>query len=75
MTLSELKTFMSERRRASVMDISIHFGTSAAAVHLMLDQWMAKGRVRRLDAQGCCPKSGGGCACKEKPPEVFEWLM
>lgn len=75
MTLSDLKAFMVERRRASLNEISIHFGTSASAARLMLDQWIAKGRIRQLEIMGGCGKVGTGCACKHKPSEVFEWVI
>ncbi|MBR9973323.1 FeoC-like transcriptional regulator [Magnetospirillum sulfuroxidans] len=73
MTLSELKSFMVERKRASLTEISIHFDTAASAVRPMVEQWIAKGRLRKLDIQGGCGKAGSGCACKEPPSEVFEW--
>lgn len=75
MTLSELKTFMTERKRASLTEIAVHFDTPASAVRPMLDQWIAKGRVRKLDITGGCGKAGSGCACKEPPAEIFEWTQ
>lgn len=74
-TLSDLKRFMVERQRASLNEIAIHFDTPASAVRPMLDQWIAKGRLRKLDITGGCGKVGAGCACREKPSEVFEWTM
>lgn len=75
LTLSDLKRFMVERQRASLNEIAIHFDTPASAVRPMLDQWIAKGRLRKLDITGGCGKVGSGCTCKEKPSEVFEWTM
>ena len=75
LTLSDLKRFMVERQRASLNEIAIHFDTPASAVRPMLDQWIAKGRLRKLDVTGGCGKVSGGCSCKEKPSEVFEWTM
>ncbi|MGE4278489.1 MAG: FeoC-like transcriptional regulator [Magnetospirillum sp.] len=75
MTLSELKTYMIDRKRASMTEISMHFDTPASAIQPMLDQWIAKGRLRKLDITGGCGKVSGGCACKEKPSDIFEWTM
>lgn len=74
MTLSELKTFMIERKQASLIEIGIHFASPTSAVRPMLEQWIAKGRLRRISFEGGCGKSGAGCSCKEKPAEVFEWI-
>ena len=38
----------------------------------MLDQWIRKGRVRRLDGGG--EFCGGCCGCTDKLPEVYEWV-
>ncbi len=74
MTLSELKAFLVDRKRVTVREIGMHFDSPASAVQPMLDQWIAKGRVRRLDVAGGCGKAGSGCSCKEKPADVFEWV-
>lgn len=73
MTLSELKAFMVERRRASLTEISLHFDTPPSAIQPMLEQWMAKGRVHKLDGQGGCGKAGSGCSCKQVPVDIYEW--
>lgn len=75
MTLSDLKAYMAQCGRASMTEICIHFDTTASAVAPMLDQWIAKGRLRRLDGAGACGKAGTQCSCKEPPPPVFEWLQ
>lgn len=74
-TLSDLKSFMVERRRASLNEIAMHFDTPASAVRPMLEQWIAKGRLRKLDVAGGCGKAGSGCSCSQPPSEVFEWTM
>lgn len=74
-TLSDLKSFMVERRRASLNEIAVHFDTPASAVRPMLEQWIAKGRLRKLDVAGGCGKAGAGCSCSQPPSEVFEWTM
>lgn len=76
MTLSDLKTFLIDRRRVSLTEIGLHFDSAESAVRPMLEQWIAKGRVRPLaGADTCgCGKAGTGCACAHKPAEMFEWV-
>ena len=73
MTLSDLKAFMVERKRASVAEISLHFDSPPSAIQPMIEQWMAKGRMRKLNMQGGCGKAGSGCSCKEAPVDIYEW--
>lgn len=70
MILSELKGYFSERRRAPLADVVNRFGVSSDAARGMLDVWVHKGRVRRLDSEAC----GGCCGCGEGQPEIYEWL-
>jgi putative ferrous iron transport protein C len=71
-TLSGLREYLSERRQASVAEMTLHFDASADAVRGALSHWLAKGRARRLDPGGICSGCGCGCGCKGE--EVFEWL-
>ncbi|QNT69104.1 FeoC-like transcriptional regulator [Defluviicoccus vanus] len=71
MILSELKTYLVERRRADLLDMSNRFDADADALRGMLDHWIRKGRVRRLPQPESC---GGGCSCSRRKPEVYEWV-
>lgn len=73
MTLSQLKAFMIERKRASINEIALHFGSAPDAVRPMIEIWVAKGRMARLDQQGGCGKMGASCSCHAAPSEIFEW--
>lgn len=75
LTLSDLKTFMIERQRATLNEISIHFDTPTSAVRPMLEHWAAKGKVQKLDITGGCGKAGSACSCSAPPSEVFEWVQ
>ncbi|KJS43041.1 MAG: hypothetical protein VR70_03040 [Rhodospirillaceae bacterium BRH_c57] len=74
MTLSEVKAYLVDRRRAGLSDIAIHFGSSPDAVRHALRHWEDKGRVRVLSGGGSCSGSGAGCSCAKKAEDVFEWV-
>ena len=66
-----LREYLSERRQASVAEMTLHFDASPDAVRGAVYR-LAKGRARRLDPDGVCCGCGCGCGCKGE--EVFEWL-
>ncbi|MCW5699700.1 MAG: FeoC-like transcriptional regulator [Rhodospirillales bacterium] len=72
MILSELKSYLVDRRRVPITDIAIRFGVTPDAARGMLDVWARKGRVRRVEdgGQAC----GGCCGCTGGQPEIYEWL-
>lgn len=72
MILSELKHYLADRRRAPLSDLVTRFEIEPEALRGMLQHFMRKGRVRRLD-EGGCGTCGGGC-CAAPVPEVYEWL-
>ena len=71
MTLTGVKAFMMERRRAALSDIAIHFGSSPDAVRQIMGLWLDKGRVRVLEGGPC----KGGCTCATPPEDVYEWIQ
>ena len=72
MILSELKQYLAQRRRAPLSDLAARFDVEPDALRGMLQTFVSKGRVRRLDAGGCGP-CGGGC-CSAPLPEIYEWV-
>jgi hypothetical protein len=68
MILSDLRDYLATRGRTSLVDLRARFQVDDDALRGMLDVWIRKGRVRRLDAtcSGCC--GCGGSA------EVYEWV-
>jgi hypothetical protein len=71
MTLIGVKALMMERRRATLTDIAVHFGSSPDAARQIMRLWLDKGRVRVLE-RGACK---GGCSCATPPVEVYEWVL
>ena len=55
MSLIELKNYLSERREASLGEITAHFAADQDMVRGMLEVWQRKGKVTCLQA----PKCGG----------------
>lgn len=72
MTLVEVKSYLSQRRRASLGDISVHFATSPDAARQLLAHWQQKGKVRVLNCQSFCNK---GCNCGKPVEEIYEWIQ
>ena len=72
MILAEIRDYLATRGRAPLSDLATRFAADPEALRAMLDQWIRKGRVRRLDGgSGAC---GGCCGCTDKLPEVYEWV-
>jgi hypothetical protein len=70
--LLEIKQYLTERRHASLRDLSLHFDTDPDAMRGMLDIWIKKGTIRKCDAAAC-----GGCSsnCETaKMDEAYETI-
>lgn len=71
MILRDVHAYMQTHRRATLGDISLHFGLSPDAMRGMLEQWIRKGRIRQLtDAATCnrtCPLS-----CDDTAMVIYE---
>jgi hypothetical protein len=75
--LLELRDRLRSTGPQSVAELQAGLGLSEPVVRDMLERWMAKGRVVRLDAasgctrcarQGRCSGSAGGCF------ELYRWV-
>jgi hypothetical protein len=72
MILSDIKKYFSERPAASLADLSVHFNVDPDAMRGMLDQWIRKGKLRRLpegaSCSSCCE------SCNSDNLEIYEWV-
>jgi len=72
MILSGIKRYFSQQQTAALTDLSLHFGVEPDAMRGMLEQWIRKGRLRKLpqgsSCQGCCE------ACNLDKLEIYQWL-
>jgi putative ferrous iron transport protein C len=71
MILSEIKKYFVEHPAASLADLSIRFNIPPDAMRGMLDQWIRKGKLKKLDhicsCSNCCSN------CKSDHFELYEW--
>ncbi|NLA75434.1 MAG: sugar metabolism transcriptional regulator [Deltaproteobacteria bacterium] len=72
MILSEIKKYFIEHPAASLADLSIRFNIDPDAMRGMLDQWIRKGRLRKLEQAGSCSNCCSNC--KSKHMEIYEWI-
>ncbi len=70
--MSDLKAYMAAYRRVPMTDLVNHLHADPDAIRGMLDIYVRKGRVRRLESElGDC----GGCTkCDAFQLEIYEWV-
>jgi bacterioferritin-associated ferredoxin len=71
MLLTDLRDYLSDRKRASVTDLASHFGMESHAIEGLLALWMTKGRVRRLKDHLPCGTCG---KCESALTDIYEWI-
>lgn len=72
MILSEIKEYFSQQPVVSLSDLSVHFRVAPDAMRGMLEQWIRKGKVRKLPEGATCPSC---CeSCNSEGLEIYEWL-
>lgn len=72
MILADLTAYLTERKRAPLMDMALRFETSEDALRGMLAALERKGRVRRIANGAAC--SSGCCKCDQASVETYEWV-
>ena len=72
MILTELKAYLISKGKAPLIDMAHHFDVAPDAVKGMLEHWIRKGKVRRLEGSAC----DKGC-CQTEPVnlEIYEWVV
>jgi len=70
MTLSDIKTYLTTRQRATLTDLAHHFRADAETLRPMLAHWERKGKVRHTQMNSCSKS----CCCPEKGLDIYEWL-
>lgn len=71
MILSELKAFVKQRGEVSLTDIVNHFDSDPEAVRGMLEFWINKGKLKRIEAPEPCKDS---CNCHlTEAGERYRW--
>ena len=72
MILSELRDYLKANRRAGLADMALHFNVESGAIRGMLEQWIRKGKVRKLPSGTLC--GDGCCKCDPETVELYEWM-
>ena len=70
MILSDIRAHLEEVGRAPLAALCRRFAVEPDAMRGMLDVWIGKRRLRRVEPSGAC----GGCAlCDPEALEIYEW--
>lgn len=71
MILSELRTYLKERKSVTLRDLMLHFDTDAEALRGMLQILLTKGYISKNSATEACGTSC--CKCDSTLTEIYEW--
>jgi len=71
MILTELKSYLVENKRVPLIDMAHHFDVAPDAIKGMLEHWIRKGKVRRLEGRKC---DKGCCQASQSQLEIYEWV-
>jgi putative ferrous iron transport protein C len=71
MLLTDLRDYLSTRKRASISDMAARFGMDVPAMEGLLATWVAKGRVRLLKNHLPCGTCG---KCESATADIYEWV-
>jgi hypothetical protein len=71
MLMTDLRDYLSRRKRASLSDLAAQFDATPDALKGMLAVWTAKGRVRRLKDHLPCVTCG---KCESATTDIYEWV-
>ncbi|MEE9423700.1 MAG: FeoC-like transcriptional regulator [Methylococcales bacterium] len=72
MILTEIEQYMRQRRQSTLVELSQHFGIEQDALRSMLDQWVRKGKMRKVNIKPQCQKTCDKCNASEL--EFYEWV-
>lgn len=72
MILSDLRSYLQDKRRVTLNDLVLHFNVDANALRGMLAKWISKGKVRLSTAESGCGTSC--CKCDPLLTEIYEWV-
>jgi predicted ArsR family transcriptional regulator len=73
MILAELKAYLAAHRRVELNQLAHRFDVAPDALRGMLDRWVEKGRIRRLDPGPGADRCDTCCGCRVSQPEIYEW--
>ncbi len=71
MILSDIKEYFAKHPAASLSDLSIRFNVEPEAMRGMLEHWIRKEKLRKLDHAPSCPNCCSNCNSHHL--EIYEW--
>lgn len=72
MILNELKLYLSHCKVANLAQLSQHLQTEPEFTRVLLERWIAKGKIRKLEK---LPGCGSRCSkCLPQVTEVYQWI-
>ena len=71
MILSDLRSYLKERKSVTLRDLMLHFDTDADALRGMLQVLITKNYVKKTSATEACGTSC--CKCDSTLTEIYEW--
>ncbi len=72
MILTQVRDYLRSRGQAPLRDMALEFDMEQDAIRPIVEQWIAKGKVRKLPQGTAC---GGGCnSCEPQTIELYEWI-
>ena len=73
MILSQIKRYLSEKKKIALGELCIHFDTEPDAMRGMLEHWIRKGKVKKHTFEESC--SNGCLKCRNNGAmEIYEWM-
>lgn len=72
MILSELRSYIKDRKRVAIIDLVNHFGIDADAIRGMLGKWITKGQIKKMSVEEGCGTQC--CKCDPLLTEFYEWV-
>ena len=73
MDLIQLKHYMQARTVVPLHDIALHFNTDSETIRPLLQLWMTKGKVVRLNQEKRQSACKGCCSCDPSTIEIYAW--
>lgn len=70
--LADMRTYIQQRKRASLLDMAHHFHINPCVVQDMLQVWVRKGKIKPVVKPTGC---GTTChKCDMSLTQVYEWV-
>ena len=72
MILTDVRDYLKKHGQVPLRDMALTFGMDQEALRPLIEQWIAKGKVKKLPQGTTC---GGGCSsCAPQTIEIYQWV-